>query len=99
MLKVGEWVEKSITFTSCAGSWTEHNLHKIPETLQAKEECEQPSVEKTLPKIWIVLATREANRETESHGEPRFIGLPAHRATYVFAVWFLNRWDTPSHVG
>lgn len=50
-LKVGEWVEKSITFMSCTGSQAKHNPHKIPETLQGKEECEQPSMEKALPKI------------------------------------------------
>lgn len=41
-------------------------------------------MEKALPKIWIMLATGEANPETESHGEPCFVGFPAHRATYAF---------------
>lgn len=64
----------------------EHHPRKAQETLQGKEDCEQTSVEKALPKIWIMLATREASRETESHGEPCFIGFLAQRATYAFAV-------------
>lgn len=72
---MGEWVQKSIPFTCCAECQVEHTPCKIPEE---KEECEQLSVEKALPKTWVVLATREANHETECNGEPHFVGFPAH---------------------
>lgn len=50
-LKVGKWVGKSITFIFSAGSGAEYSSCEIPDTLQGKEECEQPSLEKALPKI------------------------------------------------